>query len=459
MSFLKNNWLEAPKAVSSADQAVLAIVFGLIVVEVFQGPIRYYLYGLGLPWMVYAPKFTVALALLGLVLHSIYRLRISRSMGATLSLTAFYFGIGVYYTSSVMQPMFGLFAIVPLLLGIFAEPALARFGVRITAYVAVLWGFAAFGVAYDYFRDFPWSAFTYQIGSAEIEGNRGWTTFGVERISGFARASFEAADQLLLFALALVLLVRRKIGAGLIWALTGALIIATTSKKTAGAYALLTVLLLIVGSGAIPRSSKALVAIGTPMVVGLVGVWLPVSTLLFQYTLDLDDMLSKFLFASFQDRLTNTWPEGFALVFDYGSAVVGRGIGGIGAAQSQFEKALYSPADNMFLYLYATFGTGAVVGAWFYLKHTARIRISSPGWPRLMWFLAVAALLLGWANNAIESPVTALALGLTVSYVFRASLVGEGSPFRWQPYRDRASAYARGASSAQAWRSRPRTYS
>jgi hypothetical protein len=118
--------------------------------------------------------------------------------------------------------------------------------------------------------------------------------------------------------------------------------------------------------------------------------------------------------SSMLDRATTMWPGAFALIADDHSWLewlLGRGLGGIGQAQSISEPEA-NAADNLFVYLYVTFGVTCVVfGMAIFSRFRAVYREKGD---RFVLFFALAAtvLTLGLAVNVIESVVPALALGI-----------------------------------------------
>ncbi|QCQ20832.1 hypothetical protein [Desulfoglaeba alkanexedens] len=402
-----------------SDRLVLAVLFVFLAVEVFQGALRYFFTLIGAPFLIYFPKLLVTAAFIGLAFKTARTMRISRPVFGVLTLFMVFVAVGVHYTGNLMQALFGLFALLPLLFAVLAELAVVRMGQRLVPYVALLWLCAAIGLVYDYFADLPWWDLAYQLGIWELEGSRGLATFGIKRLAGFSRAFYDVAEQLLFLALTWVILGKRVSLTILVWIATGALIVLTTSKKTVGVYLFLTLLLPLMGVRLVPGGFKRAVTGIIPLLVALIGIALPVSTLFVSYRLSIHSYVSRFLFASFEDRLTWCWPDAFSLVFDHGSMLLGRGIGGIGVAQHYFEPQLYSPADNLYLYLYATFGVMSLVLIAIYVASVCRLNVRQDSWARLMWFLGIAALMSGWAANGLEGPFTSTILGLTFAYADR----------------------------------------
>ena len=339
--------------------------------------------------------------------------------------------VGWMFTGNPLQPAFGIFVLLPLIYAVMAEPIVRQAGTRILPYIALLWFAAALGVVLDYLWEMPWTGLAYKLGEIEIEGSREWTTFGVDRVAGFARASYEAADQLLLLALPLVLLGRSKILKLLIWTATGVLIYLTTTKKTGGAFLILTLLMPLTSTMNVPALFRRTLTASMPVLVAAVGIGLPISTFFVTYRLDLDSLWSQVLFASFEDRLTVVWPASLALALEHGSAVLGRGIGGIGAAQKYFEPLAFMPADNLFIYLYVTFGLLALAFVWVYAWNLAQLDPDHGAWSRLMWAVGIAVLLNGLTGNVMESPITATLLGISMAYAYAAARHPVMPPPQW----------------------------
>jgi len=409
-----------PSRLLLRHRLVLALLYLFLVMEVFAGPARYYFARSGLAALIYLPKILIVGVVLASVLHALYRGRLRPAFAAVLSLFVIFALVGWTFTGNPLQVAFGVFALLPLIYAVLAEPALRQMGLRIRPYVALLWCAAALGVAIDALFDVPWTGSLYRLGDVEIEVSREWTTFGVERVAGFARASYEAADQLLLLALPLMFLYRSRILKLTLWLATGALIYLTTTKKTGGTFLLLTVLLPLMNSAIIPQLIRRVAVAAVPIIVAAVGIGLPISTFFIVYQLDFDSVLSMALFASFEERLTVVWPASLKLALEHGSAVLGRGIGGIGAAQQYFEPLAYMPGDSFYIYLYVTFGLLAFGFLAAYVASLARLDLRASPWNAMMWALGVAVLLNGWANNGLESPITASILGVTMAYLYAA---------------------------------------
>lgn len=403
---------------TTKDKTHLGLLLLFLIFDIFSGPLRYYLSQIGLLSFIYLPKALIAIATASSLVLILRRGIVSTAF-ITACICCFFFAIvGLIYTNRITQVAFGVFVFIPLIYAVLIEPAIRKAGSRVSSYIFLLWLAVATGIWADYQWDLPWTGFTYELGDLDISGSREWTTFGLERIAGFARASFEAADQLLLFGLCLTFLSRKSIVTIGVWILTGALIYATTTKKTFAAYLFLTFLLAIVSLPIAPTKAKQALIRIVPPVIATIGILLPISVYFINYKLSLNSYWTELLLTSFEDRLTYVWPTSLSLAFDHGSPILGRGIGGIGAAQNYFEPALFMPADNLFIYLYVTFGIFSLAIVIAFLKNLSKIEAENSRWDTMIWFLSVSILFSGWASNGIESSIVSITLGVIAANAY-----------------------------------------
>jgi len=411
-------------ALQHGDMFVLLTLLVFLIFEVLQGPLRYYLSSMGGVVLAYAPKGLMLLALVALVIRVLWKLRLDKTVLATGAVFALFVLVGIYYTHRISQPLMGVFALMPMLFGVVAEPAFSRFGERILPYAIALWLCVAIGVGYNYFHTMPWTGFSYQLGDAEVEVSRDWTYFGVERIAGFARASFEAAMQLLVLGLVCSVLLRNRVFAFAVWGATGVLIAITTTKTTLGLYFFLTILLPLLVPRAAPGVLKRTAGRVLPVVLALIGVLLPASTQFSKIGSSFANQDSGTLLVSFGMRLAQMWPDTFTMIFKHGSVLLGRGLGGIGAAQKIFEPDFYSPADNVYLYLYATFGVLALAIIWAFTRALSRLKFAGNRMATLTWFLGISILMEGWTVSCVEGGTTAVGAGLVAAFSIRLTKGG-----------------------------------
>jgi hypothetical protein len=260
--------------------------------------------------------------------------------------------------------------------------------------------------------DYPWEGFAYSVGDVDIEGAREWyATGGGKRIAGLARASFDAGVHVLALSLLLAVETRLRLAAIAIWALGAYAVVLTTSKGVLIVFLVLTPYVVV--RSLIPEPLlRAL-----PVAIGGVGMLLPLSALLFDVRFDLRDETLANLTFSFVDRLQNMWPEAWALLDQHGHLLFGRGIGGIGTAQTYFEPGLFNAADNLFMYWWVVFGWAIVPLFLAVLLRGTLLRPSRDATDRRVYVLWLAALTYGMTTNIVENAMFAALCGLAIRHV------------------------------------------
>jgi hypothetical protein len=287
----------------------------------------------------------------------------------------------------------------------------------------LLWAILCFGLLVNYFYDYPWTGLTVEVADLKVMANREWTMHGVRRLSGFSRASYEAASLILILYIYLMTCMKR---AGVRWliAVVSGIAIALTTSKTVGAMYLATLVLLPLLQR--PRgTSLSRVLVVAPIAVAGIGLVLPLISL----HLDFPDLprgsVQQVMLSSFIARAWTTWPQALELLSPW-QLLTGRGLGGIGAAQELMPRDPYSPADNLFVYLYVTAGILGLALYGVLACASARIRLDDP-LHRAAYLVLFSAFACGVTLNLIESPTFALALGFLLSTLTRKELNDPGA--------------------------------
>src|SRR5262245_47448887 len=195
---------------------------------VFEGPVRYLLLLAHVPSLIYT-RDLAALALVALAV-SFWLGGERRLFPLVVAIYALFLHLlcGVLILPGIAQPLLGLKIFFTFLLGMAASVAI------VSRPRELLWlAFAAFiasaaGVALDVVVSFPWAGQAYDSAIASVQVSREWSSGGVARLSGFARASFDAATIMLVLIVPLLasrwsVLVRatlRIVAAGTIWLTT-----------------------------------------------------------------------------------------------------------------------------------------------------------------------------------------------------------------------------------------------
>jgi hypothetical protein len=213
------------------------------------------------------------------------------------------------------------------------------------------------GIFINYFIEFPWEGLTYALETFQIEATREDITFGIKRLTGFSRTHFEAAIQMLLLIIFLIVHIKNRFIKISVWLLGGLAIVFTTSKGIILSYVLISILLIF---SYIDSKMMAYYKVYRKLLLSLltIGILLPIVTYINLLAIDLklQNDINEMIFTSFTMRLYDLWPEAIELIREQGNILLGRGLGGIGTSQIYFETYLYNPVDNIYLFLYGNFG-------------------------------------------------------------------------------------------------------
>jgi O-Antigen ligase len=317
--------------------------------------------------------------------------------------------VGIAADLPIEQVLFGAKVWIPFAVGFVLVDSGAIAALNRPRLWSALWLLLCAGILLNYFFRTPWAGLTAQIGDANVEINRDWTTYGTRRLSGFSRSSYDGAIIVLLLHVYLMSAWRSGwVRAFLVIVSTGT-IAATTSKGALGALLCTFIVLPVLWTRPQWMPLLRVPALLLLVVFAAVGLFAPLLSTQFIAPIFTPHSVEAKLFASLADRGWETWPAAFDLLKDW-QVALGRGIGGIGAAQYQFEPAFACPADNMFVFLFVT---GGVLGAAFYVSIVVlsfRLALERQA-ERLVFMFVVAIYSYGMTASIIDNSPLALALG------------------------------------------------
>ncbi|BCP52714.1 hypothetical protein K32_13310 [Kaistia sp. 32K] len=388
---------------------VLAALALLMASDALGGPLRYGLSQLGLVGLSYAPILVAAavvVAYLGLRFGS---LRADPAAIAIFAISTLWLFHALWLGRAPLQAAFGLYTFMPLFLGMLVVavgglPAVLRM-------VGALWWIAVLGVFVSAVVWFPWHGQSYEILGVKTVFARSWSAFEVERLPGFSRASFTAANQI---ALGGALLLVGRLGRPAkvaVWIVSLAAVWLTTSKAPLVAV-LLTPLFVAFFDHAGRRPGAFERRQGLLVLLLAILIGLPVAALL-GLRLPQWGNAGFLSLGSLNLRLADMWPRAFALLDPpWPHLLLGLGFGGIGAGQAYFDPARYSAADNLFVFLYASFGIGSALFLLAFLQGNRALAAAAPAVFRKVFVLAAVLLVIGMMSNVVESILPAFLLGL-----------------------------------------------
>jgi len=407
--------------------------------DVFGGVARFAMSQLGVPFVLYLPfVFSGGLA----AAYFIYQttasrldLRIFAILGFFVLYTIYSLVIGV--ADGGARPdivAFSLYTWTPFFLGLVL--AIQGAETRLVRHVPLWWASAIVGVIVNYFVHFPWTGSTFEVLGQQSDVARGWTTNGLERLAGFSRASFTAANEIAVFGILLVSRPKTRWTVRVIVWILSLAAVALTTTKTALVAILFVPLMLRLQQTLQHRYGRRFegrfyLAMATLAALSAVMVMLPGSSatgaLLSKYSFD----VSFLTLSSMQGRADDMWPRAFALITADHNAlewVFGRGLGGIGAAQYIFDPLNSNAADNMFVFLYVTFGANCIVFAVAIFSRFGAVFREGGSRFELFFALAATLLMLGMTTNVIESVVPAIALGILAGKSYPSQLGRDPQP-------------------------------
>lgn len=320
-----------------------------------------------------------------------------------------HFLIGRYVLPTLFQSLFGLKVMLPFFVGVLV---VFFCGDRLVRGNWVVWVLliSLAGVAVNYFVEMPWEGELLDTAFGTFSQSRNWTAGGVRRLAGLTRASFDAAA--ILMVLGIIQLSRMRFGVAWMLACVAVFagIAATTTKGAMLGFLAFLVFAVLTWGGARQTLAKALV-----IAAGAVVATVPLISLYFSFHLRSISEGAYWLFSSFVERLNGMWPAAFALLDSPLALVFGRGIGGIGVAQAYGDWWNLNAADNMFVYMFVSFG---VFGCFYYMALLAVL--TRRNWGKrdhvlLFNGLSLAIVCYGLTANVVESAVLSASLGVLIA--------------------------------------------
>lgn len=382
------------------------IAASLLVSETFAGALRYYLDIAGISALLYLPK----LACLAAVALELPRARIKPGVWLVLFALVVWSLLALLHGASLGNVGFSTFIYVPLLFGLFCGSYLERRTGLLCWVIGLCLVASLLGIALDMFTNVPWKGYSYMMGDVELTANKSWAFGSTDRLAGFARMSTNLAVMIALYSLFLATFLRSRLLRMMLYPLAFGAIFLTTNKSTAAAY-LLTLMMLFLAGYRMPSATAFFIAV-------LVGMALPIASLLMN--IPQSEAYSASVFASFNDRLINSWPNFIEVIVNEGWGWWGAGFGAVGSSAAAFPLTwleLLSIADNTALYLWGMLG---VFGVLLYLMlFPLLLRLHERG-PRIrdaLLGIVFCTCLIGWATDVLEVTTATLFLGMAIAHV------------------------------------------
>jgi hypothetical protein len=375
---------------------------------IFESPVRYALLRAHVPTLIYL-RDLAAFALIGFAVFS-WLTGARRLFPVMVALYVLFLHLlcGVLLLPGVIQPLLGLKVFFTFLFGMVAAAAIAERGTALLRLSLLALLATAFGVFLDKFVEFPWAGEAYESAIATVQVSREWTSGGVPRLAGFARASFDAATIVLVLMVPILASRLNVFWRFALWVLGFVTIWLTTSKGALLALVALGVWRVLETF----RSAKQWV-LAWVFFFSACCAALPIAAVQFGFGVRRSTVASWL--SSFMDRVDFMWPDALSGWLEHGSLFIGRGLGGIGFPQLGLEWWRYNAADNLMIYLLVSFGLLALVYVGVFLRGLTRTfdaNDAAPFFPRCVRGWAVVLFSYGCTSNMIEQPLMNLVIGI-----------------------------------------------
>jgi len=397
-----NNNLLTNRFASFTYYGILIYLFTFI----FEGPIRFILYNFGIIYLIYIRDLFILFVISAYIFQSLMSDRINRTFLFVSFIFVFHSIVALFYLNNYLMPLFAWKIYLPLFFGVlYGHLFFAKLWVTVRIF-SILLICAIIGVVINYFIEFPWEGLQYSVGGVDIEAVRSWVDmFAVKRLSGFARASYEAATQILLLALFLFCYLKNNFIKVLFWVLAGLPILLTTTKGIIITYFLLTIFFIVYRI--VPNYGK-IYQKGLGFLLAII-IILPVLSIIGHTYHDIPIFLESFFM-----RISIGWPDAFRLIQQDGNLLLGRGLGGMGTSQQYFEPQKFNAGDNIFVLFYANFGLLGIAYLFYLAERGQSLDLKTE---RFYFLFLFAFFSYGIVTAGIDSVFFSLFIGILLGYV------------------------------------------
>lgn len=323
--------------------------FGYLTIYAFEGAVRYGLHLVGADSMILARDLLVIVPVAVLLVYQGFRGKVHPAYFVFAIIIGVHGAISTLNFHTPLPAVYGANLLLPVLFGFLAAPQIMQPGRKVITLLAVIWISLVVGLVLDkYVLTFPWMGMSTHIGGIKVDVSRGWDITGGpdKRVAGFTRSSIAAAMILPAVSLILAGRIRHYLPRMLMLAITVGAVFLTTQKGSLLSIAIVTLLF------AAPEFMRYRLLCWAAAAFALLDIALPLLT----SGLLVVDSGGVFSFASFNMRISDTWPQAWNWILQNQVFPFGTGLGGIGGAQRFFAANFFNPSDNLFVFLYANFG-------------------------------------------------------------------------------------------------------
>lgn len=331
--------------------ACLGVYFSIYA---FEGPVRYWLNLFGADQLIFVRDLALLVPVIFMGMQQFLQRRLHPAYVVYAFVVLLHGTVMVLNIGSVPAAVYGAKMLLTMLVGAVLAPQLLQPSRPLTVWLTILWASIFIGVLLDkYFVSFPWVGLSTTIGDVQVDISKDWDMEGdAKRAGGFLRSSIHAATVAPLFGLLLLLHLRNGLLRFFIALATIYVVFLTTQKGPMLAYSFVLLFMLLRPGRPIPLLRFGLIfftllAIALPLV-------LP------GYHMD-EAGGGGFSNMSFNLRVESMWPKAWDWIAHRGIFPFGVGLGGISGAQLLYAKEWFNAADNIYVFMYASFGMMSLV--------------------------------------------------------------------------------------------------
>ncbi len=382
--------------------------------QVLDAPLRYALSRAGAGSALYLRDLALVLAIGFSIWTESRRLNtIVQPVTLAAYLLALHTLVAILNNVPIFSALLGVKMYLAFLFGL-AMPAASTRGRLIERLMPYLWGLVIIGILLQYRGvAYPWIGLQYDTAFGSVDASKQWWTGDLLRISGFSRASYDAAMIAGLLGLYLLTMSKNVLLRSSVYLLTIFAVYITTTKG---------MLLALVVSGLwifMPGQWHKRRGFAIAIVVTLASIVIALPVYVVGYGVTGSHGLSvPSALMSLWDRFENMWPRSFdEFKYPY-QYLTGLGLGAVGTPRLLQGMASYG--DNLFVYQFSNFGAfsfaygASVIGTLFLPSKLHGVHKEFPV------ALSIVTFAYGLTANMIEQPVFGMLLGLSVAQIWKS---------------------------------------
>ena len=175
------------------SKLVEKIIWIFFLFMVFDAPLRFYFVSIGAPLLIYLKDILMVGLCIKVLLNIVYSGRINKTLMMVFILIKYGIAYGLLNQLNLPQVLFGVKIMLTFLVGFIV---VNNYGIGHSLFKTlfqVLIPIILLGLILEILYDLPWKGMEYEIYGTTIETSRQRGTFGLLRLSGFGRSSFETA--------------------------------------------------------------------------------------------------------------------------------------------------------------------------------------------------------------------------------------------------------------------------